>query len=258
MDASVYDDGGPALYLQQLSVGMVSKIKYDIKVLIDSTRVDVERKAKTLIWVPSRRLEIPQSATVSVAIKEDTRVPLLKRQESQATFNGEEIFQAFWESKYSISKTPNFGQQAAAITLHFIPSPTSEVTRAAVDKVQAAMNEYRPLMKNSTQQQIGTTIKYGTALSEMNPFAKAAFAVVTVTFELLKEQRKYDGGVADLADQIERILPFAKQALEEIVYDDTELLEVAIGRLYNLIMDTAEFTCEYVRRRPASTHHGHS
>lgn len=128
------------------------------------------------------------------------------------------------------------------------------------------MNEYRPLMKSSTQQRIETTIKYGTALSEvsflfvnrvfahcsqMNPFANAAFVVVTVTFELLKEQQKYDGMLSDLADQIERILPFAKQAPEEIVYDDTELLEGAIGKLYNLIMNMAEFICDYVRRRPA-------
>jgi hypothetical protein len=68
----------------------------------------------------------------------------------------------------------------------------------------------------------------------------------------LKEQKKYDNMVSDLADQIERILPFAKQVLEVIVYDDTELLEGAIRKLYDLIMDTAEFICDYIRRSPAS------
>jgi hypothetical protein len=40
--------------------------------------------------------------------------------------------------------------------------------RAAVDKVQLAMNEYRPLMRNSTQKRIDMGVKYGTALSEVS------------------------------------------------------------------------------------------
>jgi hypothetical protein len=73
--------------------------------------------------------------------------------------------------------------------------------------------------------------------------------------QLSKEQRKYDNMVSDLADQIGRILPFAKQVLEEITYEDTDLLEGAVRKLYDLIMDTAEFICDYVRRSPTIMSH---
>jgi hypothetical protein len=58
--------------------------------------------------------------------------------------------------------------------------------------------------------------------------------------------------VSELTDQIEHLLPFAKQAMEEIVYDDTELLEGVIRKLYNLVMDMAEFICGYVKKSPTS------
>lgn len=41
--------------------------------------------------------------------------------------------------------------------------------------------------------------------------------------QLLKEQRKYDEMVFDLALGIESILPFSKQALEGVLVDETEV-----------------------------------
>jgi hypothetical protein len=69
----------------------------------------------------------------------------------------------------------------------------------------------------------------------------------------LKEQQKYDSMVCDLADQIECMLPFATQVLEEILYDDTEPLEEAVRKLYILIIDATEFICSYVRRNTPGT-----
>jgi hypothetical protein len=84
-------------------------------------------------------------------------------------------------------------------------------------------------------------------------FLLSAGGIVSFICEqLLKEQQKYDDMVSDLTDQIERLLPFAKQALEELVYDDTELLEGAVRRLCNLVMEAAEFICDYVKKAPTS------
>lgn len=58
--------------------------------------------------------------------------------------------------------------------------------------------------------------------------------------------------VTDLASGIKRILPFADQVLEGVLYEETELLEVAVRRLYHLIEDTAEFVVVYAKRSPAS------
>jgi hypothetical protein len=41
--------------------------------------------------------------------------------------------------------------------------------------------------------------------------------------------------------------------IEGILYEETELLEVAVRKLYNLIEDTAEFVVNYAKRIPSST-----
>jgi hypothetical protein len=69
----------------------------------------------------------------------------------------------------------------------------------------------------------------------------------------LKEQKKYDGMVSDLADEIARITPFAKLVLEEIICDETELLSRAVTKMCSLIMDTAKFICAYAKQSPGST-----
>jgi len=68
---------------------------------------------------------------------------------------------------------------------------------------------------------------------------------------LLKEQRKYDENVSDLASGIDRLLPFAERALEGVLYEE-ELLEGIVRKLYDLIGDTADFVIGYVKRGPAS------
>jgi hypothetical protein len=67
----------------------------------------------------------------------------------------------------------------------------------------------------------------------------------------LNEQQKYDGMVSNLADGVERILPFVRKVQEQI-HDDEGLLEGVIKGLYDIVMDTATFICSYVRRSPLS------
>jgi hypothetical protein len=57
--------------------------------------------------------------------------------------------------------------------------------------------------------------------------------------------------VSNLADGVERILPFVRKVQEQI-HDDEGLLEGVIKGLYDIVMDTATFICSYVRRSPLS------
>ena len=66
--------------------------------------------------------------------------------------------------------------------------------------------------------------------------------------QVFKEQRKHDEMASDLATAVDRILPFAKRALEGVLEGDADLLEGVIRRLYELIGDIAAFICGYVKR----------
>lgn len=59
--------------------------------------------------------------------------------------------------------------------------------------------------------------------------------------------------VSDLAERVGRILRFIKPVQEENMDDDIELLEGVIEKIYDLILDTAEFIDGYVRRSALST-----
>jgi hypothetical protein len=58
--------------------------------------------------------------------------------------------------------------------------------------------------------------------------------------------------VSDLADGIDRILPFVHKVQGQTIHDDLEQLETVIRRLFDLAIDTAEFICNYVHRSPLS------
>jgi hypothetical protein len=69
--------------------------------------------------------------------------------------------------------------------------------------------------------------------------------------QLLKEQRKYDENVSDLASGIDGIVPFAERVLEGVLYEE-ELLDGAVRRLYDSIGDTPDFVIDYAKRGPTS------
>jgi hypothetical protein len=71
--------------------------------------------------------------------------------------------------------------------------------------------------------------------------------------QVLKEQKKYDGMVSELAECIARILPFATLSLEDIVCDETELLDRAVRKMCTLVADTANFICNYAKQNPGGT-----
>ncbi|KAG8771717.1 hypothetical protein FRC15_003237 [Serendipita sp. 397] len=141
-----------------------------------------------------------------------------------------------------------FCQHPAVITVSFRLPPTSESVLSTLHRLQEVMKEFRHVMRDSTQKNLDAVIKYGVAVSELDPRSKAAFSVLSVTFELLKQQKGHDQMVSDLTRQLKRILPFAKKALKEAIEDNMDIPRTAIGGLYTLTMDIAEFSCDYVKR----------
>ena len=57
--------------------------------------------------------------------------------------------------------------------------------------------------------------------------------------------------VSDLATGVNRMLPFAERATEDVLYDNVDLLEKVIGKMYELIVETATFICDYTKRNIA-------
>ena len=57
-----------------------------------------------------------------------------------------------------------------------------------------------------------------------------------------------------LLDRLQRILPFADQVADEIVYEKTEILEKTISRMFEVMYKVAEFSCDYVKNGRRSCH----
>jgi len=64
----------------------------------------------------------------------------------------------------------------------------------------------------------------------------------------LKEQNKYDQMPSGLFDRLQRILPLADKVAEDIVYEETEVLEKIMPRMFEVMQSVAKFSCDYVRR----------
>jgi len=53
---------------------------------------------------------------------------------------------------------------------------------------------------------------------------------------------------SDIFDQLQRILPLADSVEEEIVCEETAILEKTIPRMFNLMQTVVKFLCDYVKR----------
>ena len=51
-----------------------------------------------------------------------------------------------------------------------------------------------------------------------------------------------------LLDRLQRILFFADKVADEIVYEETDILEKTIPRMYKVIEKVAKSSCSYVKR----------
>ena len=64
----------------------------------------------------------------------------------------------------------------------------------------------------------------------------------------MQEQNKYDQMPLDLLDRLQRILIFADKVADEIVYEETEILETTIPRMFKVMQKVAKCSCDYVKR----------
>ncbi|KIM24838.1 hypothetical protein M408DRAFT_331512 [Serendipita vermifera MAFF 305830] len=247
------NENSRAIYLHQIGIQIATKTNFRVKVQVGNKDVEIKHEDQTDIWTPVNSLEFPEDSKITVVIKSGHTVGGISigKREAQAEVSNQEAIQAFWSSTDLISRTVVFDQQPATVTFTFRPSQTAEATRGAVDKLQKEMENYRSLMSSTTEHHIDTALKYGVALAELDPMAKIAFGIAKVAFDVLKEQRKYDEMVSDLAIGVDRILPFANRTLEDVLYDDADVLEDVIRRLHETVVDTATFLCVYAKRSPA-------
>jgi len=64
----------------------------------------------------------------------------------------------------------------------------------------------------------------------------------------LKEQNKYDQMPSGLFDQVQRILPLAKQVADDIVSEKAEILQELIPRMFEVMHRAVKLSCNYVKR----------
>ena len=73
-------------------------------------------------------------------------------------------------------------------------------------------------------------------------------AEITLEFQLLREQNRYDQIPLSLFEQLQRVLPLANSVAHEIICEETELLDEIIPRMFKVMERVAEYSCDYVRR----------
>ncbi|KAG8778858.1 hypothetical protein FRC15_010507, partial [Serendipita sp. 397] len=253
MASNTEDEDKGLLYLHRITVETPINSGYRVKLKIDGSDIQLTRSGQTSVWTPPKSLEVSDSSKVQAMLKAGHTVAGIsfRKEEIVIDIDVKDVIQRFlvaMKAEVSVSDQTTFRQQPVTIIVFFRSPPTSESVRSIIQNLQEVMGEFRHIMGESTQKNVETVIKYGVVFSELDPRSKAAFSVLTVTFELLKQQKGRDQMVSDLARQLKRILPFAKEALKEAVEENGDILRKAIGRLYVLTMDVAEFSCNYVKR----------
>ncbi len=64
----------------------------------------------------------------------------------------------------------------------------------------------------------------------------------------MKEQNKYDQMPSSLLDQLQRISPLADKVADEIICEETEILDKIMPRMFEVMQKIANFLCDYVKR----------
>jgi hypothetical protein len=63
----------------------------------------------------------------------------------------------------------------------------------------------------------------------------------------MKEQNKYDQMPSGLLDRLQRVLPLADKVADEIVSEETEILDTIMPRMFGVMQRIAEFLCNYAK-----------
>ena len=71
----------------------------------------------------------------------------------------------------------------------------------------------------------------------------------------MQEQNKYDQMPSDILDRLQRILVFADKVANDIVGEETEILEKTIPEMFEVMQKVANFSCDYVKRGRFGRYH---
>ena len=64
----------------------------------------------------------------------------------------------------------------------------------------------------------------------------------------MQEQNKYDQMPVGLLNRLQRILLFADKVADELVGEETDILEKTIPRMFEVMETVSKFACGYVKR----------
>ena len=64
----------------------------------------------------------------------------------------------------------------------------------------------------------------------------------------MKEQNRYDQIPMEILDRLQRILSFADKVADEIVGEETDILEKTIPRMFKVMETVSKYSCGYVKR----------
>ena len=64
----------------------------------------------------------------------------------------------------------------------------------------------------------------------------------------MKEQNKYDQMPLNLLKCLQRILPLADKVGDEIIGEETDILDKMMPRMFEAMHNIAKFLCDYVKR----------
>ena len=64
----------------------------------------------------------------------------------------------------------------------------------------------------------------------------------------MKEQNRYDQIPMGILNRLRRILSFADKVADEIVGEETDVLEKTIPRMFKVMETVSKYSCGYVKR----------
>ncbi|QRV96745.1 Retrovirus-related Pol polyprotein from transposon opus [Ceratobasidium sp. AG-Ba] len=123
------------------------------------------------------------------------------------------------------------------------PEPARDIAAQALSHAQVSQQKERFMAKlGAVRGVIKAVLDFGGAVAELDPRAKAVFAVVNKVWEKLEAQEKCDASVESLLDGLAGILPCA-----EAVQDAAKLKELrkTVEEMWKLIEDASHFIDDY-------------
>ena len=73
-------------------------------------------------------------------------------------------------------------------------------------------------------------------------------AEIILDTQLLRDHNKYDQIPLSLFDQLQSVLPLADVVADQIVCEETNMLDEIIPQMFKVMEIVAEYSCDYVKR----------